>query len=132
MDIRDPEKFIAGRWAWDALGYSDDFPGAISFSDIDAVVERNGKFLFLEMKEYVEGRAPGDIPTGQRILLERLAKIEQMEVYLIVGTAATGEAFWVKDMKRGTIADMRKGYSDMERREYLHRLFQLWNERIVG
>ena len=39
------------------------FPGSISFSDLDGVVEINGRFLMLEWKE-----EPKDIPTGQRIM----------------------------------------------------------------
>lgn len=131
MDIRDGEKFLAGRWAWDALGYSSAFPGAISFSDIDAVVERKGRFLFLEMKEYRDNREPGSVPTGQRILLERLAKLEECEVYLIEGRAATGEPMYVKDMKRGTVADLRAGtYTTQDRKDFLHKLFQIWNRSI--
>ena len=69
------------RWRWDCEKsgcfavrgkarleqWDDCFPGKIGMSDVDGVVEINGRVLFCEWK-------PGfdDLPTGQRILLERL------------------------------------------------------------
>lgn len=50
--------------------FSDVLPGKISFSDLDAVVEIRGNFLLLEFKS-------GDarpLPTGQRLLIERLTR----------------------------------------------------------
>lgn len=46
-------------------------PGAVAFSDVDAIVERRGWFLILEFKQ-----APAKaLPTGQRILLEALSRL---------------------------------------------------------
>ena len=42
-------------------------PTKIKITDIDGVVERNGWFLFIEVKQNTK-----DIPMGQRILFEKL------------------------------------------------------------
>ena len=47
--------------------YDHCFPGAIGLSDVDGAVELNGYFLLLEWKA---SAAP--VPTGQRIMFERL------------------------------------------------------------
>jgi len=61
------------------------FPGNIAMSDIDATVEVNGRFLFLEMKSH-----QGRIPVGQRIYLERLTRLSSQIVAMIVcGDAQT-------------------------------------------
>lgn len=61
------------------------FPNRIAMSDIDATVEVNGHFLFLEMKGY-----QGAIPTGQRIYFERLTQLSDRIVVLVVcGDAMT-------------------------------------------
>lgn len=60
--------------------FSDVLPGAISFSDLDAVVEIRGNFLLLEFKS-------GDvrpIPTGQRLLIERLTQLNQQRLTAVV------------------------------------------------
>ena len=42
-------------------------PTKIKITDIDGVVERNGWFLFIELKERKK-----EIPTGQHILFEKI------------------------------------------------------------
>lgn len=59
--------------------FYDCFPGRISMSDIDATVEVNGRFLFLEMKSH-----QGVLPTGQRIYFERLTALSPNIVAMIV------------------------------------------------
>ena len=66
MTIKNLEAFVENLWDW---GFLDEcFPGTrIRVTDIDGLVERNGHFLLIEAK------SPGkDIPTGQRILFDRL------------------------------------------------------------
>jgi len=66
--IRNLEAFAAARWDWSFLegcfGQT-----RISPSDIDACVERNGHFLWIENKPL-----NGGLDTGQFILLSRLRK----------------------------------------------------------
>jgi hypothetical protein len=51
----------------------------LSFTDVDAVIERRGFFLFLEFKgEDV------DVPTAQRILLEQLTRLSDNVIAMVV------------------------------------------------
>ena len=60
-------------------------PGRIAMSDIDATVEVNGRFLFLEMKSF-----EGPIPLGQRIYFARLTRVSPRIVVLVLcGDAPT-------------------------------------------
>lgn len=62
------------------LGAFDEcFPGKIGMSDVDGVVEINGRFLFLEWK------APGgSVGMGQRILFERLTALSSKITTIVV------------------------------------------------
>ena len=61
------------------------FPGRIAMSDVDATVEVNGHFVFLEMKSH-----QGEIPLGQRIYFERLTRLSpRISVMIICGDAET-------------------------------------------
>ena len=55
------------------------FPGRIAMSDVDATVEINGHFLFVEFKD---GRSM-DVPSGQRIYFERITAISPKIVAVI-------------------------------------------------
>lgn len=62
-------------------------PRKMAFSDVDAITEYRGHFLMLEWKSYV-----GDIPTGQRIMFERLTKPGRCTtIFIVVGYAETME-----------------------------------------
>ncbi len=54
-------------------------PRKLTMSDIDAVAEVNGSFLFLEWKSY-----KGELPVGQRILAERITALSPKVTYVIV------------------------------------------------
>lgn len=61
------------------------FPGKIAMSDIDATVEVNGHFVFLEMKSH-----QGIIPLGQRLYFERLTRLSpRIAVMILCGDAET-------------------------------------------
>lgn len=61
------------------------FPGRIAMSDIDATVEVNGHFVFLEMKSH-----QGEIPRGQRLYFERLTRLSpRISVMILCGDAET-------------------------------------------
>jgi hypothetical protein len=68
MRIRNMQAYDRGIWDWEILrGCFGDTK--ICPTDIDGCVERKCKFLYLETKQ------PGkDVPLGQRITLEQLAK----------------------------------------------------------
>ena len=62
--------------------FDDCFGGRIEMSDIDGVVERRQKFLFLEWKV-----PPGGLTKGQEILFEQLTlgRGADLVVYLVIG-----------------------------------------------
>jgi hypothetical protein len=62
--------------------FADCLPGRIAFTDVDATVEVNGRFLFIEFK----GGEPRDIPVGQRIYLERLTRLSP-RIWAIIACA---------------------------------------------
>lgn len=55
------------------------FPGKISMSDVDGVVEIGGRFLFLEWK--AKG---GAVQGGQRIMFERLTALSPRVTVIVV------------------------------------------------
>lgn len=62
-------------------------PKRMAFSDIDAITEYRGHFLMMEWKSY-----KGAIPTGQRIMFERLTVPKRdTTVFVVVGNAETME-----------------------------------------
>ena len=71
MTIQNPIAFVNGLWDW---GFLDRCFGNtnIRVTDIDGMVERNGKFLLIETKQYGV-----DIPTGQRIMFDNWLALGQ-------------------------------------------------------
>lgn len=63
------------------------FPGRINFGDVDGIVEINGVALMLEWKTSISR----DIPTGQRIMYERVTYNEKISVIIVEGNAETME-----------------------------------------
>ena len=55
------------------------FPGRIAMTDVDGLVEIKGQFLFIEWKR------GGDVPTGQRIMFERLTRHPEFTILVILG-----------------------------------------------
>src|SRR5574343_1182830 len=66
--------------------FAECLPGKIAFSDVDAITEINGNFLILEWKSF-----EGQIPTGQKIMYERLTQDKKFTVVVIHGNAETME-----------------------------------------
>ena len=64
--------------------FADCFPGRISFGDVDGIVEVGGNALLLEWKS--EAR---ELPTGQRLLYQRLTRSGPVSVMIVVGDAET-------------------------------------------
>jgi hypothetical protein len=59
--------------------FYDALPGRISFTDIDAITEVEGKALMMEWKSRL-----GDLPAGQRIMFERLTRGKVFSVLCVV------------------------------------------------
>ncbi len=64
--------------------FAECLPGKIAFSDVDAITEVNGFFLLQEWKSY-----RGELPTGQRIMFERMTSSGRFTVLVVVGDAET-------------------------------------------
>ena len=78
--------------------YDHCFPGAIGLSDVDGAVELNGYFLWLEWKA-----SPAPVPTGQRIMFERLtAPDERFTVFVVEGDPATMTPRVLRIVSRGS------------------------------
>ena len=70
-DIRDWGSFIRTRWDWTKNGYEIGFPRHCAFTDVDAAIEFDGRFLLIEAKQN-DGLAPIDMPpAGQLMALRR-------------------------------------------------------------
>jgi len=91
---------------WDWTPFNDCFNYGIRISDVDGIVERKGRFLILEGK-------PPDKPLskGQRILFERLARLEGFTVIIIRGYPPRDVIGWQvigKGNYDGGLDDLRK------------------------
>jgi len=60
--------------------FADCFPGSISMSDVDGIVEVSGCFLFLEWKSRRE-----PLKTGQKLLFERITAHPDTTVVIVLG-----------------------------------------------
>jgi hypothetical protein len=98
--------------------FSDCFPGAISFGDVDAVVEMNGYTLKLEWKSH-----SGSLPRGQQIMYGRTTRYGMETVICVHGNAETMDVkayglFWSGSWRGwvdGSLEDLTrqiKGWAD--------------------
>lgn len=62
--------------------FFESLPGRISFTDIDGITEVAGNALMIEWKS-----KPGSLPTGQRIMFERITKGQMISVICVAGDA---------------------------------------------
>jgi hypothetical protein len=76
--------------------FKDCFPGKISFTDIDGIVEINGLVLMLEWKS-----SDSPLPTGQKIMFERLSK-KDICVFVVYGNAENMEVYKLMQYINGT------------------------------
>lgn len=76
-------------------------PRKIAMTDLDGTVEVNGHFLFLEWKSH-----GADIPVGQRIYFERLTKLSDKIVAVVVaGDPDTMQVDKIKSIYKGRISE---------------------------
>lgn len=96
-------------------------PRKLAFSDLDGIAEVNGHFLILEWKSH-----GGDIPTGQRILFERLTKLHRnISVVVVDGNPETMETRQVKYVHQGVFSEWRA--CDLEG---LFERIQSWSTKV--
>lgn len=65
--------------------FADCFPGKINFGDVDAIVEINGKGLFMEWKN----QNSQNLPLGQKIMYSKLTQTGLLTVLIVCGNAET-------------------------------------------
>ena len=94
------------------------FPGRIAMTDVDGLVEINGRFLFLEWKRQ------GEVPAGQRIMFERLTRHPGFTVLVILGDPASMAAERYDVFQGGR----RRGWRDCDLPE-LKRHVRAWAQR---
>lgn len=79
-------------------------PRKLAFSDLDGIAEVNGHFLILEWKSH-----GGELPTGQRILFERLTRLSsKISVVVVDGDPETMETRQVKYVHGGRYSEWRE------------------------
>jgi hypothetical protein len=78
--------------------FAECLPGRLAFSDIDGITEVCGKFLLIEWKS---SQAP--LPTGQRIMFERMTCTGQFTVLVVHGNAETMEVVAVATVWLGRV-----------------------------
>jgi hypothetical protein len=79
MTINNIETFIMALWDWAFLNVCFR-PTKIRVSDIDGVVERKGRFLFLETKPWDK-----EVSRGQQIMFDGLSRLPGVDVLVIWG-----------------------------------------------
>lgn len=100
--------------------FADALPGKISFTDVDGIVEVNGHFLLLEWK-----KSSGFVPTGQRIMYERLTRDSRFTVLVLAGNADTMFITAAMTFKDGACSDWHPATFDD-----IHRQIQKWGSRV--
>lgn len=80
--------------------FADLLPGKISFGDIDAIVEINGRALALEWKDHIPQR-----PGGQGIMHKRLSRGGMLSFIVVVGDAQTMEVSYISYVFDGSASE---------------------------
>jgi len=90
MTIKNLKTYVENLWDWEFL--DECFGGTrIRVTDLDGLVERKGRFL------YIEAKSPGkEVPVGQKILFDHLIANPQNTVLVIWGAPSEPEQaqFW--------------------------------------
>jgi hypothetical protein len=94
-------------------------PGRIAFSDVDGIVEINGRFLMLEWKS----RTPS-LPAGQRIMYSRMTTNPLFRVLVIHGDAETMEVTRYGEYAAGQFGGWTDG--DLESLKAYVRCWAAW------
>lgn len=104
-DVRDWGRFIRGRWDWTRFGYEDGFPRGCQFTDIDSMIEFDGRGLKIECKPLdpellLPNRRPPLPPTGQLRALQAEATHPGSTVLVVYGCGVCNDPYAVYDVGR--------------------------------
>jgi len=97
------------------------FPGRIAMTNVDGLVEINGRFLLIEWKRR------GDVPIGQRIMFERLTRHPEFTILVILGDPRTMVVERYDVFRCGR----RRGWRDCDLSE-IKRHVRTWADRPSG
>lgn len=127
-DINDWAKMIRGRWDWHRGGYERGFPRNCGFTDIDAVVEFDGRQLIVEPKHH-DGIGPmGMPPDGQLMFLRGEVRLGKA-VIVLYGCGPCNSPWGVRVLGAGKADDRWEDWRDIydveERRKLLKHEFDL-------
>ena len=95
--------------------FADCLPGKMAFTDVDAVTEISGNFLYLEWKDHQE------LSVGQRVLFERLTALCPATVMIVEGDAEQMTVSSLCAVRAGIIGD--RVAADLDD---LRRCIQVW------
>ncbi len=98
--------------------FADCLPRRIAFTDVDGIVEVCGNLLLLEWKEHRQ------LPTGQRLLFERLTRFCPAAVFVVTGDAERMQVESVRLVWRGVVGPAEPMGLEGLRREI--RAWSLW------
>jgi len=98
------------------------FTNKIRVGDIDGIVEANGHLLILEWKSFI-----GDIPTGQRIMFEKITKINKIIVFVVSGDPIETVPVHIKIYSSGRLVANESCDSDK-----LKRYCSAWERKARG
>ncbi|MBZ9973490.1 hypothetical protein LB521_27845 [Mesorhizobium sp. BR-1-1-8] len=77
-------------------------PGGCEYTDIDAMVEKAGFFLFTEFKVAVNKKHDHMAPGGQREAMEKLTKLSpKITVWLVEGNSPQRQCTRLRECKNG-------------------------------
>lgn len=99
MDVRNWGSFIRGRWDWTRFGYEAGFPRGSGFSDLDAVVEFDGRRLLIEAKAY-DGTGDLGKPEGGQLRLLRDEAGLGKTVLVIYGCGVCNDPYAIHQIYR--------------------------------
>jgi len=101
------------------------FDRGIRITDIDGIVETQGYFLVLEVKE--PGKA---LPKGQRIMFEALCSIKRFTIIIIWGTVETPERFQIWDYRGTPLKDFHGDQATLSKlQEVVSRWFRCYDKK---
>lgn len=136
-DIRDPERFMAGRWKWTSYGYEFGFPNKCQFTDIDAVVEfssSTGRWLMIEGK-HNDGVEPPSYPSsGQLRFLRAFRNLvgDDGDVFILYGVAAENEPWALRILGKRRAGDQFIDWRDVPAAEHRRESLKAWIDWSLG
>lgn len=117
--------------------FDDCLPGSCEYTDIDAMIEKGGFFLFTEFKLAVNRKHDHMSPGGQREALEKLTKLDtnKVTVWLVEGDSPNRQCRRMRECKNGMWTDWRSvTWEDLKQmhRDWFPRCVENHNARFAA